>query len=68
MKTFKVFYMKRTSVMCYTEIEADNEIDASNKSQALIVESDDELQEMPETYKIETEELGQVTLVEDTEE
>lgn len=54
--------------MCYTEIEADNEIDASNKSQALIVESDDELQEMPETYKIETEELGQVTLVEDTEE
>ena len=67
MPTYRVHYMQRTSVMCYVEVEAGDEIAASNKAQELIVESDDPLVEMPETYETSTDELGEVTLVEEGE-
>jgi len=59
-KTFRVYYQRTTSVTCYVEVDAKSKIDASNKAQELIVESDDPLVELPETYNVETNELGEV--------
>jgi hypothetical protein len=60
MPTFHVYYEKRTSKQCYVEVEADDENDAANKAKELISESDDPLVEIPESYHVETNEIGQV--------
>lgn len=67
MKTFHVRYERRTTVQCYVEVQAEDAIAAANAAQELITESDDALVEMPETYHVETNEIGEVDEVEDVE-
>jgi len=67
MKTFHVRYERRTTIQCYVVVQAEDAIAAANTAQELTVESDDALIEMPETYHVETNEIGEVDEVDEVE-
>lgn len=68
MKKFRVYYVKTTSTSCYIEVLANDESDASDKAQELLVENDSSLIELPESHSEAIDEIGEVYCIDDDNE